>query len=203
MNRYLRTVILTPLLMIAMGCQTQQMSSGGGDPQLDQAARTELNKLYDTTPKAKELQGHVKAILVFPTIYKAGFLVDAQGGNGVMFDSSGKVLGYYNASAFSYGVQAGAQEFSEAMFLMNQDAVNFLQTKSDGWSIGVGPSVVVLDDGAARALTTKTMQSDVYAFLFAQEGLMAGIGGAGPEDIEAWPTSVARPDEPQGLTGEF
>lgn len=48
-----------------------------------------------------------------------------------------------------------------------------------------------------------TMQSDVYAFLFAQEGLMVGIGGAGPEDIEAWPTSVARPDEPQGITGEF
>ncbi len=180
MKRFLYSIVLIPVLLIALGCSTQQMlSSGGGDPQLEQAARTELDKLYSTTPKAKELQGHAKAVLIFPTIYKAGFLVGAQGGNGVMFDSSGKVLAYYNATAFSYGLQAGAQEFSEAMFMMNQDAINYLQTKSDGWSVGVGPSVVVLDDGAAKALTTTTMQSDVYAFLFAQEGLMAGMGVQG------------------------
>ena len=48
--------------------------------------------------------------------------------------------------------------------------------RSHGWEVGVGPSVVVLDAGAARALTTTTAKDDVYAFIFGQRGLMAGIG---------------------------
>jgi lipid-binding SYLF domain-containing protein len=38
---------------------------------------------------------------------------------------------------------------------------------------------VVVDEGVARSLTTTTLQSDVYAFLFHQEGLMAGMGMQG------------------------
>ena len=48
--------------------------------------------------------------------------------------------------------------------------------KSGGWEVGVGPSIVILDEGAARNLTTTTMQSDVSAFVFDQKGLMAGVG---------------------------
>ena len=65
--------------------------------------------------------------------------------------------------------------FGYAMFLMTPAAVEYLD-KSDGWEIGVGPSIVVLDEGAAKTLTTTTMQSDVYAFIFDQRGLMAGAG---------------------------
>jgi lipid-binding SYLF domain-containing protein len=61
------------------------------------------------------------------------------------------------------------------MFLMTPAAVEYLD-KSGGWEVGVGPSIVVLDEGAARNLTTTTMQSDVYAFVFDQKGLMAGAG---------------------------
>jgi len=40
----------------------------------------------------------------------------------------------------------------------------------------VGPSIVVLDAGTARTLTTTTAQSDMYAFIFDQKGLMPGSG---------------------------
>ena len=40
----------------------------------------------------------------------------------------------------------------------------------------MGPSVVIVDAGMARALTTTTLQNDVYAFIFDQKGLMAGVG---------------------------
>ena len=43
-------------------------------------------------------------------------------------------------------------------------------------SCGVGPSIVVLDHGMARAMTTTTARSDIYAVFFDQKGLMAGIG---------------------------
>ena len=61
------------------------------------------------------------------------------------------------------------------MFLMTDGAVAYLD-KSDGWEVGVGPSLVVVDQGMARSLTTSTLQKDVYAFIFDQKGLMAGAG---------------------------
>ena len=34
----------------------------------------------------------------------------------------------------------------------------------------------VVDEGAAKSLTTTTAKDDVYAFIFSQKGLMAGLG---------------------------
>jgi lipid-binding SYLF domain-containing protein len=58
---------------------------------------------------------------------------------------------------------------------MKDAALSYLDN-SDGWDIGVGPSVVIVDEGVARTLTTTTGRSDVYAFIFNQKGLMAGLG---------------------------
>jgi lipid-binding SYLF domain-containing protein len=38
-----------------------------------------------------------------------------------------------------------------------------------------GPTVVVVDEGVARNLSTSSLQDDAYAFIFSQQGLMAGI----------------------------
>jgi hypothetical protein len=34
----------------------------------------------------------------------------------------------------------------------------------------------LVDEGVARTLTTTTAQDDIYAFIFDQKGLMAGLG---------------------------
>jgi lipid-binding SYLF domain-containing protein len=178
MIKYLRLILTIPLVLLAVACSTQQTSSSGtGDPELEAKARAALQQLFDTTPKAKDLQYQAKAVLVFPDIVKAGLLVGAQGGKGVLFGVDGKVLGYYRARALSYGLQAGAQTFSEAMFLMTDSAVSNLS--SNEWSVGVGPSVVVMDAGMAKSMTTTTLKADVYAFIFGQQGLMAGMGVQG------------------------
>ena len=65
--------------------------------------------------------------------------------------------------------------FGYALFFMTDSAVQYL-SKSEGFELGVGPSIVVLDTGAAKALTTTTAQSDMYAIFFNQKGLMAGLG---------------------------
>jgi lipid-binding SYLF domain-containing protein len=46
---------------------------------------------------------------------------------------------------------------------------------TNGWEIGVGPTVVVVDAGVARNLSTTTLKDDAYAFIFDQKGLMAGV----------------------------
>jgi lipid-binding SYLF domain-containing protein len=178
MIRYLRLILAVPVFLFAVACSTQQTSSAGSDPDLEAKARTALQQLFDTAPRAQSLQYASKAVLVFPDIVKAGFIVGAQGGRGVMFGPDGAVLGYYRARAVSYGLQAGAQTFSEAMFLTTDAAIQYLNT-SDGWSVGLGPSVVVVDAGMGKSMTSTTLQSDVYAFIYGQSGLMAGLGVQG------------------------
>ena len=125
-------------------------------------------------PAAKSLSGTAAAVLVFPKITKAGLGVGGQYGDGVLF-KGGKAAGYYNTSGASFGLQAGAQQFGYAMFLMNETAVGALSA-NEGFEVGVGPSVVVMDEGKAKTLTTTTAKDDIYAFIFGQKGLMAGLG---------------------------
>jgi lipid-binding SYLF domain-containing protein len=112
--------------------------------------------------------------LVFPNIVKAGFIVGAQYGEGELL-KDGRIAGYYNIAAASYGLQAGAQGFAYVMLFMTDSALKYLED-SAGFEIGAGPTVVVLDAGKAKSLTTTTGRADVYAFIFRQKGLMAGVG---------------------------
>ena len=141
---------------------------------LERDARNAYQKLIARVPAAKALSQEADAVLVFPKITKAGLVVGGQYGDGVLFRGE-KVVGYYNTSGASYGLQAGAQQYGYAMFLMNEKAVHAL-TKNEGFEIGVGPSVVVVDHGMGKTMTTTTATEDIYAFIFSQKGLMAGIG---------------------------
>src|SRR5258706_6627602 len=140
---------------------------------VDRDADAALQKLYGSAPAAKRLAGEAKGILVFPRIVKAGFLVGAQYGEGVLL-KDGKPAGHYNIAAGSYGFQAGAQQFAYAMFFMKDSALTHLEN-SAGFEIGAGPSVVVLDRGKAKTMTTTTARDDGYAFVFGQKALMTGL----------------------------
>ena len=76
--------------------------------------------------------------------------------------------------AGSFGFQAGIETLSYVMFIITQSALDYLR-KSDGWSIGTGPNVVIVDAGALKALSSTTLTQDVYAVAFGQKGLMAGL----------------------------
>ena len=132
-----------------------------------------LERLYASSEKARRYSRDARAILVFPRIVKAGLVVGGQSGEGVLF-VDGQPAGYFRISAASFGLQAGGQTFGYALFLMNDTAVNYLR-ENDGWAIGTGPSVVVIDEGAATAANTATLREDIVAFPFDQRGLMAGV----------------------------
>ena len=141
---------------------------------IDRDVNATLAKLDATVPDARPLAKQAKAILVFPSIVKAGFLFGAQYGEGAL-RRQGKSIGYYNSVAASYGLQAGVQTFGYVLFFMTDSALRYLD-ETGGFEIGLGPSIVVLDVGKAKALTTTTIQSEIYAFIFDQTGLMAGLG---------------------------
>ena len=162
---------LVAVLVFAQWNGTAHAASAAG---IDADADAALNKLYEEQPVAKMLAEKAAAVLIFPNMVKAGFVVGAQYGEGSL-RKKGKTVGYYNSIAGSYGLQAGAQSFGYVLFLMTDSAVKYLD-RSAGWEIGVGPSIVVVDEGIARTLTTTTLKNDVYAFIFDQKGLMAGLG---------------------------
>lgn len=141
--------------------------------ELRSSAQRALNRLYASTPAAKALGEHAVGVLVFPEILKGGFLVGVQYGEGVLF-RNGAVAGYFRTSSGSFGLQAGAQRFGYALFFMTEGDLAYLD-RSDGWELGVGPSITIVDQGLARSLSTTTLQKGMYAFFFEQRGLMAGV----------------------------
>ncbi len=141
---------------------------------LSKNAHAALDSLYAKVAGAKALGGKARAILVFPKITKAGLGVGGLHGDGALIKGS-KTVGYYSTSGGSFGLQAGVQTYGYAMFFMNDKALQQLDDAS-GFEVGVGPSVVVMDEGMAKSATTTTMKDDIYAFIFGQKGLMAGLG---------------------------
>ncbi|MFA5171403.1 MAG: lipid-binding SYLF domain-containing protein [Sulfuriferula sp.] len=140
---------------------------------LNNDANQALNNLYKAHPLAADISKRAKATLVFPNIVKAGLVFGGSYGEGVLYKGTG-VSGYYNSVSASWGLQAGAQSYGYVLFLMTDKAVKYLH-KTKGWEIGVGPTVVVVDEGVAKNLSTSTLKKDAYAYIFDQQGLMAGI----------------------------
>ncbi len=170
--RIFGTAIMLAMAAIPLMRPYPVLAASGAE--LNREAAAALQTLYERTPGAKVVGEKAKGILVFPSIIKAGFIVGGQYGEGAL-RKGGKTIAYYNTVAASYGLQAGAQSFGYALFFMNDSALKYLD-KSGGWEIGTGPSLVIVDEGMARALTTTTAQSDIYAFFFDQKGLMGGLG---------------------------
>jgi lipid-binding SYLF domain-containing protein len=168
----LAQITLGSLLAVAAFAQIPSLAPKASE--IDQNVTAALRDLYSHNEAAKALGAKAKAVLVFPDIKKGAFIVGAQYGFGALRRDASTV-GYYRTAAASYGFQAGVKKFGYALFFMTDSALAYLD-KSGGWAIGTGPSIVVVDQGAARSLTTTNLRSDVYAFVFDQKGLMAGIG---------------------------
>jgi lipid-binding SYLF domain-containing protein len=137
-------------------------------------AQAALTPLYAKAPLAKELATKAYAILVFPDVKKAGLGIGGQYGEGALL-RGGKAVAYYKTTGASFGLQAGGQSYGYAMFFMNQKALGALDD-AKGFEVGIGPSIVMVDEGMAKTTTTTTLKDDVYAFVFGQKGLMAGLG---------------------------
>lgn len=163
-------VVSSPFLI--GGCAN---TPGGGvsKSDLDQRSRHALDRLYDASPSARRISQRARSVLVFPSIIKAGLVFGGAYGEGELI-RGGQTVDYYNSYSGTWGLQAGAQSYGYAVFLMNESAEEYLDD-SDGWELGVGPTIVVVDAGLSENLSTSTLQDDAYAFIFDQKGLMAGI----------------------------
>lgn len=175
-------LIVTALAWVTFGGRSAVAASAA---EIDRRVNAALADLYETTPAAKSLAEVAKGILVFPRVTKGGFFLGGQYGEGALL-RDGVTAGYYNTAGVSYGLQIGAQTYGYALFFMTESALAYLD-ESEGWEVGTGPSLVVLDEGMAKNLTSTTLRDDVYAFVFGQQGLMAGVALQGAKITKIHP----------------
>jgi lipid-binding SYLF domain-containing protein len=167
-------IVAVAIVMAGLNLLSPAQSLASSASQIDRDVSQSLTSLYKNTPGAKALADKAVGILVFPNIIKGGFIIAGQFGDGAL-RKNGKTVAYYRSLAASYGFQAGAQAFGYVLFFMDDDSLQYLEN-SAGFELGTGPSLVVLDTGFAKALSTTTLQSGIYAFIFDQKGLMGGVG---------------------------
>src|SRR5277367_6677519 len=172
---------LRPLFLALIVGTLAAISSGAYAPANAATTKEELNTdadqaldtLIKTNPNAADLAKKAKAVLIFPNLVKAGLIFGGAYGEGVLKQDA-KVDGYYNSVTASFGWQIGAQSYGYVVFLMNNKAVHYIH-ETHGWEIGVGPTVVVVNEGVAKNLSSTTLKDDAYAFIFDQQGLMASL----------------------------
>jgi lipid-binding SYLF domain-containing protein len=167
-------VLIASILSVSVTLAMHGAGIGDSPAEITKSSQEALAALYAKVDGAKALGAKAHAILVFPKVTKAGFGIGGQHGEGALL-KAGKAIGFYKTTGASVGLQAGAQTYGYAMFFMNEDALKQLDS-ANGFEVGTGPSVVVMDEGKAKTATTTTMKDDIYAFVFGQKGLMAGVG---------------------------
>lgn len=171
-RRSFHRLVLATAATFALGAVGSPASAATAED-LNKDSTQALQTLYKTNPAAESISKRAKAILVFPKIIKAGLVFGGSYGEGVLIKGS-QYVDYYNSVSGSWGWQAGAESYSYVVFLMSDKAVKYLNT-SKGWEVGVGPNVVVVNEGIAKNLSTSTLKDDAYAFIFDQQGLMASL----------------------------
>src|SRR6185437_5354258 len=166
-------LMLASATALRMSTVTLNSATAATAEDLNNDANQALQTLYRANPVAEQISKNARAVLVFPKVIKAGLVFGGSYGEGVLKEGP-RVVNYYNSVSGSWGLQAGAQSYGYVVFLMSNNAVSYVNN-TQGWEIGVGPTVVVVNEGVAKNLSTSTLKDDAYAFVFDQEGLMAGL----------------------------
>lgn len=144
-----------------------------------QAARADL---FRQVPAARSIAETSAGYLIFPSVTQGALIIGAQYGNGVLF-KGGQPAGFYNIAGGSFGLQAGAQSFSQAYFFTTPEALRTFE-ETHGLELGAGVDFAVADIGASGQISTSTLQKPVIVFVWGQEGLFAGVNVAGQKITE-------------------
>jgi len=158
-TKYMAGVLAGVALICAAHPSVAQDKGKTEAAELTRESQAALQQLYTAAPLAKELGTKALAILIFPEVSKAGLGIGGQYGEGALL-KKGTAAAYYKTTGASFGLQVGGQKYGYAMFFMNDGALEYLKNKK-GWEVGVGPTLVVVDEGAAAALTNASGRKDI------------------------------------------
>ena len=158
-----------------LSCQNINERNSGSI--INRDAELVLQTLFEIDPDTISIYRNAPATLIIPRITKAGFVLGGAYGEGVLRINEAPV-DYYSLASASYGLQVGAQQYSNIIFFMTEEALQKFRVK-DGWELGADAEVVFRDKGYSLGISSKTISQPVYAVVFDQKGLLAGTSLVG------------------------
>ena len=161
--------------LFLLSCQNIDQENQGSI--INRDAEIALQNLFEIDPDTISIYKNASATLIIPRITKAGVVLGGAYGEGVLRINEAPV-DYYSLASASYGIQIGAQQYSNIIFFMTEEALQKFRVK-DGWELGADAEVVFRDKGYSIGVSSKTISKPVYAVVFDQKGLLAGTSLVG------------------------
>ncbi len=168
-----KTLLLNALLAFALLLGAQGTASAGSAYEIDADVDAALHRFYRTVPGARGLVRDAAAVLVFPSVVKAGMGFGGEYGEGAL-RRRGYTEGYYNTVSASVGFQLGVQARTVIILFMTENALASFQRKH-GWKIGVDGSVALVTVGVGGSIDTNQIKKPVIGFILDQKGLMYNL----------------------------
>jgi lipid-binding SYLF domain-containing protein len=166
-----RKTIRTGSLFIALLLTTSVFAASAA--KIDSEADKALITFREDVNGAEVFLSQAAGYLIFPKVYKAGFGIGAETGEGAL-RVGGRTVDYYRTSAGSFGLQMGAQAKSIVIAFMTKEALQKFQDSS-GWKVGVDGSVALVDVGAGKTIDSGNIKDPVVGFIFGSKGLMYNL----------------------------
>lgn len=161
--------VITALAVIGTAPRANAWSAG----EIDAAVQDTLEEFFYQVRGARKLVSKSAAVLVFPTVYKAGFGIGGEYGEGALITRN-RTIDYYNLVSASFGFQLGAQARSVIIVFMTPEALESFR-RVDGWKVGVDGSVALINVGAGASIDTTRIRSPIVGFIFDNKGLMYNL----------------------------
>jgi lipid-binding SYLF domain-containing protein len=174
-----RSLILGAALLSAatFGGQAARAQTADGQQIVNHAMTTLGDLRHDKEfGNARQLMRQARAVLIAPSIFKAGFFVGGEGGNAVLLVRGAHGWSdpaFYTVASASFGLQIGAKESEMVMFVMSDRALNALMR--DKFKIGADAGIAVATIGSeVGGATTAHAGADMIVWASSQ-GAFAGI----------------------------
>jgi lipid-binding SYLF domain-containing protein len=160
-------------LLAALAVAPAQRAEAASAAEIDADVRATMEDFFVKVRGSRELVNQAAAILVFPTVIKAGIGIGGEYGEGALLTRA-RTTDYYNIVSASIGFQLGAQQRSVILVFMTPEALASFR-RTQGWKAGVDASVAIITVGAGGSIDTNRISSPIVGFIFDQKGLMYNL----------------------------
>ena len=176
----LNVSLLSAVFITASAQQGRERSTRKARAAAEQSAKAArvFDQIMATREKSipRDLLDRAEAVAVFPSVFKAGFILGGRGGSGVI---SRRVAGGWSAPAFfdlgggSIGLQIGASSTDYILLFMNENAVGSLL--GDKFEIGGEGSAAAGPVGRSASASTDVKLNAQILSYSRSRGAFAGL----------------------------
>ncbi len=171
--RVIRLLFIAFLAVTAISLRAPEPARAASAAAIDADARATLDHFFKTVVNGRELANKAEAILIFPSIVKAGIGIGGEYGEGAMH-IRGATTDYYNLIGASVGFQFGVQTRSVIIMFMTPAALAGFRSRA-GFKVGVDGSVALITVGVGGSVDTDKVVDPIIGFVFNNKGLMYNL----------------------------